>query len=104
MANPTPILDQISNEELINATQAARLLRVAPSTVCRWALDGAAGVHLEHVVLAGRVCFTRDALERFLKDRTQARRDQRRHVPQGVTAEQIAHTTALEAELAAEGL
>ncbi len=106
MPTATPILDQIESERMMTASECARILKVSPSTVTRWALDGAGGAELEHTVIAGRVSISRTALERFLAERTENRKKnhRRRFSRAGDVARRAVEASEIERELDAAGI
>jgi len=91
----TPHIDTALSEAL-TATQWAHRLKVAPSTVTRWALDG----RVEYVQVGREIRITSQAMEACLRERTEAR--QRRHLERtaGDTARKAAHAAEVDAELA----
>ena len=66
-------------EQLLTLSEAAHSVPVIdgkrphPSTIFRWIRDGVrGGVRLEHVRVGGRICTTREALERFMHEAAMA--------------------------------
>ena len=60
------------DEERLSLTEAARRLKVSPSTVWRWTMRGVRGIKLETQVWGAKRSVTEAALEQFREDCTAA--------------------------------
>ena len=70
---------QVLTEDVITLQDARRELipflgrRVDNTTLYRWCLRGVGGVKLEHVRLGNRILTSRQAITRFIENRTKVR-------------------------------
>lgn len=90
----TPILDALENDTL-TATQWARRLKVAPSTISRWAFDG----RVQYIRVGREIRITRPAMEAALRDSREARQRRHRDRTAGGKANRAAHSAEVEAAL-----
>ena len=92
--NHTPHIE-VATSEAITATQWARRLKLSPSTVTRWALDG----RVEYVQVGREIRITPEAMEASLRERTEARQRRHRERTAGAKTREVTHSAEVEAEL-----
>lgn len=95
MSTNTPHLD-IALADTLTACQWARRLNVSPSTITRWALAGS----VEFVQVGREIRITAEAMERCLRNRTEARQRRHQKSSAGSKAKTATHSAEVEAELA----
>jgi predicted site-specific integrase-resolvase len=91
----TPILDTLESQALPASHWAAKL-KVAPSTITRWALEG----QVDYAQVGREIRIAPEAMERCLRERREARQRRYRARTAGTKARDVADAAEVDQELA----